>query len=93
MTDFSRPRSWERGLGCVGCPGVSRCVSGSVAGGQEIFVSGCPCKSVLEFWISALSLSGGHGCQFTGVPACQTEDRVAVEERCRRGVPEIICSP
>lgn len=61
------------------------------AGGQEIFVSGSPCKGALEFWITAPSLSGGHGCQFTGGQACQAEEKVEVEECCRRGVLKIIC--
>lgn len=60
------------------------CVSGSGAGGQDIFISASPFKGALEFWISAPSLSGGHGCQFTGGLACQAEDKVAVEECCRR---------
>lgn len=33
--------------------------------GQKSFVSSSPCTGVLEFWIPALSLTGGHCCQFT----------------------------
>lgn len=92
VTRASRPRSWKRVLGCVGCPEIGCCLSGSGTRGQKSFVSGSPCKGVLEFWIPGSILCGGHGCQFTGSPACPVEDKVVVVECWKRGVLEIICT-
>jgi hypothetical protein len=66
--------------------GVWRGFARGLLGAQKSFICGFPCIDVSEFWIPALSFSGGHCCQFIAPRAWRRAKSGGgvSEERCAR---------